>query len=52
MVYAVFLCSLFVSCNAQDGSNGGTAEQKEEKKISKRDLSITKANSYSDLFFR
>jgi hypothetical protein len=49
VVYAAFICSLFVSCNAQEGSNG-ESEKKEEKKISKRDISINKSNSYSDLF--
>jgi murein L,D-transpeptidase YcbB/YkuD len=50
LVYAVFMCSLFVSCNAQDGSEQSESEQKGQKKVSKRDRSITKANSYSDLF--
>ena len=49
MVYAALIIGLFVSCNAQDGANEQT-EKKEEKKISKRDLSINKSNSYSDLF--
>src|SRR5688500_13419458 len=49
ILYAAILCGLFVSCNAQEGSSeSGTS--KEEKKVSKRDRSITKANSYSDLF--
>ena len=51
LLYAAFLSSLFVSCNAQEGANeAGGGSAKEEKKISKRDRSITKANSYSDLF--
>lgn len=50
LVYAAFLCSLFVSCNAQEGTSESGGGQKEEKKVSKRDRSITKANSYSDLF--
>jgi murein L,D-transpeptidase YcbB/YkuD len=52
VIYAAFFCSLFVSCNAQQGTseNDSTESAKEEKKISKRDLSITKANAYSDLF--
>ena len=49
MVYAALIIGLFVSCNVQDGANEQT-EKKEEKKISKRDLSINKSNSYSDLF--
>jgi L,D-transpeptidase YcbB len=50
IAYAAFLGTLFMSCNAQEGSNGETTEQKEEKKISKRAYGITKSNSYSDLF--
>lgn len=49
MVYAAFVCSLFISCNAQEDGSGQSGK-KEEKKISKRDISITKSNSYSDLF--
>jgi murein L,D-transpeptidase YcbB/YkuD len=49
MVYAAFVCSLFISCNAQEDGRGQSGK-KEEKKISKRDISITKSNSYSDLF--
>jgi hypothetical protein len=50
-LYAVLICSVFVSCNAQDGNgNKSETDTKEEKKISKRDYSITKSNSYSDLF--
>lgn len=48
-LYTAIICSLFVACNAQ-GENSETIEKKEEKKISKRDVSITKENSYSDLF--
>jgi L,D-transpeptidase YcbB len=50
IVYAAFLGTFFISCNAQEGSNEETSEQKEEKKISKRVYSINKNNSYSDLF--
>jgi murein L,D-transpeptidase YcbB/YkuD len=50
IIYAAFVCSIFVSCNAQESSNGEGEETKEEKKISKRAYGINKANSYSDLF--
>jgi murein L,D-transpeptidase YcbB/YkuD len=50
LVYAVFVCSLFVSCNAQESSENGNGDSKDEKKISKRAYGITKNNSYSDLF--
>lgn len=48
------MCSLFIACNTVssdkdgDGSNGSKSEL--EKKISKRDLSITPAVAYSTLF--
>jgi len=54
LIHATLFCSLFASCNAQnssadnDNSSGPTKEA--EKKISKRDASITVANAYSDLF--
>jgi L,D-transpeptidase YcbB len=51
MYAALVLCSFFVACNAQDSQSAGNdSDDKEQKKISKRDLSITRANSYSDLF--
>ncbi len=50
LLYAAIVGSLFVSCNAQEGNSENGGKPKEEKKISKRDRSITKANSYSDLF--
>lgn len=52
MIYAALIGSLFISCNAQDGSqsNESSQEAKAKKNVSKRDYSITKVNSYSDLF--
>ena len=50
ILYAAIVCSLFVSCNAQEETSENEGAAKEQKKISKRDLSITKSNSYSDLF--
>ena len=53
LFYAAFICSVVAACqNANTaGNNADNDETKEEKKkISKRDYSITKANSYSDLF--
>ncbi len=55
LIYATLFCSFFVACNAQNSSNNADGEDdgpksESEKKISKRDLSITRANSYSDLF--
>ena len=48
------ICSLFIACNS---NQSGTADSEEggpkselEKKITKRDLSITASNAYSNLF--
>ena len=49
IAYSLFLCSFLVACNAQE-SNGSDENAKAAKKISSRDLSITKANAYNDLF--
>lgn len=48
VLYAAILCSLLVSC--QNDSEKKDGDVKNAKTISKRDLSITKANSYSDIF--
>src|SRR3954447_25435023 len=49
--YAAFCCSLLAACQSRDNSGKANEEEKEpEKKVSKRDYSITKANSYSTLF--
>ncbi len=53
LIYSALVCSLFASCqngtsSSENNSTGETAEEK--KNITKRDYSITKANSYSDLF--
>ncbi len=42
---------LLASCNDGDSQEGNSSKPESEKKISKRDYSITKANSYSTLFF-
>ena len=46
------LCSIFIACNSQV-SNSNTKDSTEEasKNVSSRDYGITRANSYSDLFF-
>src|SRR5215204_3775733 len=49
LVYAAIACSLLAACQNADSSNSDE-EEKEKKNITKRDYSITKANSYSDLF--
>jgi murein L,D-transpeptidase YcbB/YkuD len=56
---ALIICSLLISCNnngqttsssssSNDGSNSSNSEK--EKKISKRDWSVTKENAYNDIF--
>lgn len=52
-IYVTLACGLLASCQNAGTSDaaGENKEKAEEKKnISKRDYSITKANSYSDLF--
>jgi murein L,D-transpeptidase YcbB/YkuD len=53
LLYLTLACSVLAAC--QNSNSANTAEEEDEKsggkkKISKRDYSITKANSYSDLF--
>jgi hypothetical protein len=43
LLFSLFVSGLLVACSSSEN-------EKEEKKISKRDKSITAANSYSDLF--
>ncbi len=53
---ALIFCSLLISCNnngqttpgSSDSGNNNSAEK--EKKITKRDFSVTKQNAYNDLF--
>lgn len=50
--YTLLCCSFFMSCNGQNSKTGSNSSDSEDKKknISKRDVSITKANAYNDLF--
>lgn len=53
LLYAAIIGSLCLSCNAQEGgseSSESSQEAKAKKNVSKRDISITKSNAYSDLF--
>ncbi len=53
LIHATLFCSLFAACNAQNATSDNNPDEpktESEKKISKRDGSITAANSYSDLF--
>src|SRR5690349_4051379 len=56
-IYAALCISLFGSCQNATSNNNSAQETEEDgekpesqKKVSKRDYSITKANSYSNLF--
>lgn len=50
--YLLFVNSLLAACQnaSTPGDNADEDEKTETKKVSKRDYSITKSNSYSDLF--
>ncbi|MEJ7913355.1 MAG: L,D-transpeptidase family protein [Chitinophagaceae bacterium] len=57
LICSSLILSLLLSCTSQNSSDAEEFETTEdgpkaesEKKISKRDISITRANSYSDLF--
>ncbi|MFL5742189.1 MAG: murein L,D-transpeptidase [Flavisolibacter sp.] len=56
LFYAALCCSLLAACqNSNKSSQGGTTsaegdKPEAEKKISKRDYSINRSNSYTDLF--
>ncbi|TCZ69932.1 L,D-transpeptidase family protein [Flaviaesturariibacter aridisoli] len=56
LLYLAFGSTLLAACNAQTGSTGGDdstgteASARTDKKISKRDGSISRANAYNDLF--
>lgn len=51
-LYVTLVCSMFAACQ-NGGSHNSTDENTAEakKNVSKRDYSINKSNSYSDLFF-
>jgi murein L,D-transpeptidase YcbB/YkuD len=50
LLYSALCCSLFAACQTNKDSDGGDGAG-DKKNMSKRDYSITKANSYSSLFF-
>ncbi|HET7898961.1 MAG TPA: hypothetical protein VFL47_14850, partial [Flavisolibacter sp.] len=55
LIYLALICNLIAACqnaNTKNSSGGSDDPETEaKKKISKRDYSINKTNSYSDLFF-
>ena len=50
-LFIIFLALSIFSCKNKDSKNDKSEKPESEKKITKRDLSITPENSYSDLFF-
>ncbi len=53
LMYAAIICSIFIACNnnKQEGNSSENDDSGEkEKKISKRDLSVTKENAYNNIF--
>ncbi len=51
ILYTTLLCHFFIACKSQnDGSENNETSQEAKKKISSRDRSITKINSYTNLF--
>lgn len=47
---AVLICSFFIACNDNGQNADGQDKPEKEKKISKRDFSVTPQNSYNDIF--
>ncbi len=51
---AALVCSFFIACKSQqssgDNDSGEGSKTEKEKKITKRDYSITRANAYNDIF--
>ena len=50
ILFALSLCSVLLSCSELSDSEKEKQTTKQEKNISKRDVSITAANAYSNLF--
>jgi murein L,D-transpeptidase YcbB/YkuD len=48
--FIIFFAALLVACNNSDNNSIPSVTSSKEKKISKRDYSITKQNAYNDLF--
>lgn len=50
LLLLVFVTILFVRCSNSQDEAGGSGSEKAKKNVSKRDISITPASSYSELF--
>lgn len=50
LFYSLLICTLLIACNSQGKADDDDNNSGNQKKISKRDISITKANAYNDLF--
>lgn len=50
---AAIVCSFFIACNnnGQSIDSPGGSKSETEKKITKRDFSVTRQNAYNDIFF-
>jgi murein L,D-transpeptidase YcbB/YkuD len=48
---AGLIFSMLISCSDNNGKGSSSEKTEKEKKITKRDLSITPANAYNNLFF-
>jgi murein L,D-transpeptidase YcbB/YkuD len=52
LMYAGIIFSMLLSCNDKtDGKKSSSQKTEKEKKLTKRDFSITPANAYNDIFF-
>jgi murein L,D-transpeptidase YcbB/YkuD len=49
--YAALICSLLIACNNNGQNTNGQENPEAEKKMSKRDFSVTQQNAYNDIFF-
>ncbi|HMJ46740.1 MAG TPA: L,D-transpeptidase family protein [Ferruginibacter sp.] len=49
--FAISLISIFSACNSQQTSETDESKSEKNKKVSKRDLSITHLTAYNNLFF-
>ncbi len=51
LIYAGLLSSILISCNNDDSKKSSSEKTEKDKKVTKRDLSITPANAYNNIFF-
>ncbi len=51
LIYAGLLSGIMISCNNNDSKKSSSQKTEKDKKVTKRDLSITPANAYNNIFF-